>query len=298
MKKVSFVVAAMALVAVLFLGSAHADVPFINLEGVGGVAFNPLAYPAVTPPKKGEEGWKIGPVSVGKPRIGAWYVNLNDTDIDWFNAGIATTFANRLELSYGYQSVNLGSKLNALNTDLSGLSQNVHKSNIGAKLLLLEENSFGTSYLPAVSIGTVYKTTSFKVDKFGTTPKVDKDGFDAYLVATKLITQLPRPVLLSAGLLASRGQVNGILGFNEKYRETFFGNIDILPLDNLAIGFEYKQGPRFNSFKNEDYWNIHAAWLVNQNLTLIAAYANAGNRKSSTHVGLSDGPVISIQYSF
>lgn len=296
MKKVSLVVAALAVATTLFTGSARADVPFVNLEGVGGVAFNPLAYPAATPRKKGEEGLKLGTVDVGKPRIGAWYVNLNDSDIDWFAAGIADTFANRLELSYGYESVNLGSKLHALNTDLSALSQNVHKSNIGAKLLLVEENSLGTSYIPAVSIGTVYKTTTFDVNKLGM--NVDKGGFDAYLVATKLVTQLPKPVLISAGLLASRGQVNGIFGFNDQYRETFFGNIDVLPLENLAIGFEYKQGPRFSTFKNEDYWNVHLGWLVNQHLTLIAAYANAGDRNSTTHVGVSDGPVVSIQYSF
>jgi len=298
MKNVSLVVTAVALAAVLFSGSAQAGVPFVNLEGVGGVAFNPLAYLAVTAPKKGEEGLKIGPVDIGKPRIGAWYTNLNEADIDWASVGIADTFANRLELSYGYESVNLGSKLNAFNTNLSGLSQNVHKSNIGAKLLLLEENSFNTSFVPAVSVGTIYKTTSFSVGKLGTSPKVDKDGFDAYLVVSKMITQLPKPVLVSAGLLASRGQVNGILGFNEDYAATFFGNIDVLPLENLAIGFEYKQGPRFNSFKNDDYWNVHVGWFANSNLTLIAAYADAGDRHSTTHAGFAGGPVISAQYSF
>ena len=298
MKKVLLGMTVVALAAALFTGSAQAGVPFVNLEGVGGVAFNPLAYPAVTAPKKGEEGWKIGPVDIGKPRIGAWYVNLNDSDIDWFNAGIADTFANRLELSYGYQSVNLGSKLNALNTNLSGLSQNVHKSNIGAKLLLLEENSFGTNYIPAVSVGTVYKTTSFDTSKFGPNANLTKDGFDYYLVATKLIPELPRPVLLSAGLLSSSGQVNGILGFNDQRKQTFFGNIDVLPFDNIAVGFEFKQGPHFNTFKNADYWNVHVGWFVNPNLTLIAAYANAGDRKSTTQVGVSDGPVVSVQYSF
>lgn len=298
MKKLSFVVAAMALSAVLFAGSAQADVPFVNLEGVGGVAFNPLAYPAVTAPKNGEEGVKIGPVDIGKPRIGAWYTNLNEADIDWVSIGIADTFFKRLELSYGYESVNLGSKLNAFNTNLSGLSQNVHKSNIGAKLLLIEENSFNTSFLPAVSVGTAYKTTSFSVDKLGTAPKVDKDGFDVYLVATKLITQLPKPLLVSVGALESRGQVNGILGFNEKYAATFFGNIDLLPLENLAIGFEFKQGPRFKAFKNDDYWNVHVGWFASGNLTLIAAYADAGSRHSTTHAGFAGGPVLSAQYSF
>ena len=282
MKKISVVMAAVALAAVLFTGSAEAGVPFVNLEGVGGVAFNPLAYPAVTAPKKGEQGVKIGPVDIGKPRIGAWYVNLNDTDIDWFSVGIADTFANRLELSYGYESVAIG-----------GVGHNTHKSNLGAKALLLEENSFGTAFIPAVSVGTIYKSTSF-----ATGPKVTKDSFDYYLVATKLITELPKPVLLSTGLLSTSGQVNGILGFNEQRKQVFFGNIDILPLENIAVGFEYKQGAQFTTFKNEDYWNVHVGWFVNPNLTLIAAYANSGDRNSKTRAGFSDGPVLSIQYEF
>jgi hypothetical protein len=281
MRHVSLVVAAVA-AAVLFSGSAQAGVPFVNLEGVGGVAFNPLAYLAVSAPKKGEDALKIGPLDIGKPRIGAWYVNLNDTDIDWFNVGIADTFANRLELSYGYQSVAIGD-----------VAHNTHKSNLGAKALLLEENSFGTNYLPAVSVGTVYKATSFN-----TGPNVSKSSFDYYLVATKLIPELPKPVLLSAGLLSSSGQVTGILGFNEQRRQTFFGNIDVLPLENVAVGFEFKQGAQFSTFKNANYWNIHVGWFVNPNLTLIAAYANAGDRNSKGRVGLSDGPVISIQYAF
>lgn len=275
--------AVLALTAVMFTGSVQAGVPFVNLEGVGGVAFNPLAYLAVAAPKKGEEGLKIGPVDIGKPRIGAWYVNLNDTDIDWFTAGIADTFANRLELSYGYESV-----------AIAGVGHNTHKSNIGAKLLLLEENSFGTKFIPAVSVGTIYKTTSFN----NPAPNVTKDGFDYYLVATKLITELPKPVLLSAGVLSSSGQVNGILGFNEQRKQTFFGNVDILPLPNIAIGFEYKQGALFSTFKNANYFNAHVGWFVNPELTLIAAYAHAGDTSSKTRAALSDGPVVSIQYAF
>ena len=300
MKKTRQVVAAVV-VSVLLAGVAHAGPPFVNLEGVGGIAFNPLAYPAVTPAK--DDGQDL----VAKPRIGAWYVNLNSSDIDWFTVGVADTFFKRLELSYGYESVNLGSNLYTLHQNVGdarnggkGLSQNVHKSNIGAKLLLLEENSFGTNFVPALAVGTVFKTTTFDTGKLGS--KVGSSGFDAYLVATKLITQLPKPVLLSVGGLYTQGQANGILGFSEKSDVVFFGNIDVLPLDNAAVGFEYKQGPSFgasaNKFKNADYWNVHAAWLVNPNLTLIAAYAYAGSNGNTSVVGLGGGPVVSVQYAF
>jgi hypothetical protein len=282
MKKVSIALTVVALAAVLFTGSAQADAPFVNLEGVGGVGFNPLAYPAASAPKKGEEGLKIGPIDISKPRIGAWYVNLNDTDIDWFTVGIANTFAKRLELSYGYESVAIG-----------GVGHNTHKSNLGAKALLLEENSFGTKYVPAISVGTIYKTTTFNPGA-----NASKEGFDFYLVATKLITELPKPVLLSAGVLSTKGQVNGIIGFNDKRTEIFFANIDVIPFEKIIVGFEFKQGPKYNNYKDSDYWNVHAAYLVNSNLSLIAAYTNAGDRNSKTRNGLSDGPVLSMQYSF
>jgi hypothetical protein len=289
MKKVSIVMAVVALTAVLLTGSAQAGVPLVNLEGVGGVAFNPLAYPAATFSKDDKQEL------VAKPRFGVWYVNLNGSDIDWTSIWIADTFFKRLELSYGYESVNLGSKLFTLNQVLP-LSQNVHKSNFGAKALLLEENSFGTKFVPAVSVGAIYKTTTF--DTVNLQNDSGKDGFDAYFVATKLIPELPRPVLLSAGVLSTSGQVNGILGFNDKRDTVFFGNIDVLPLDNMAIGFEYKQGAKFDNFKNANYWNVHAAWFVNKNLSLVAAYADAGDRHSTTKVGLGGGPAVSAQYEF
>ncbi len=290
MEKVMNVMAVVVLAAALFTGSAQAGVPLVNLEGVGGVAFNPLAYPAATFSKDD------GQDQVAKPRFGTWYVNLNGSDIDWTTIGVADTFFKRLELSYGYESVNLGPNLLAFNKNLNGLSQNIHKSNIGAKALLLEENSFGTKFLPAVAVGAIYKTTTFDAVKLG--DNVDKNGIDAYVVATKLITELPRPVLLSAGALSTKGQVNGILGFNDKQDTVFFGNIDVLPLDNAAIGFEFKQGAKFTTFENANYWNVHAAWFVNKNLSLIAAYTDAGDHHSTSKAGLGSGTVLSAQYEF
>lgn len=280
MKKVSFITVVMALTAVLFSGAAQAGVPFINHEGVGGAAFNPLAYPALSSQKEGE-GLKVGPIDIGKPRIGMWHINLNGTDIGQTTIGIADTFGKRLELSYGYESV-----------AVAGLAHSTHKSNIGAKLLILEENSFGTKFVPAVSVGTIYKTTTQPL------PGAKDSGTDYYLVATKMIPELPRPVLLSAGVLSTKGQITGILGFNDERKECFFANIDVLPINELALGFEYRQGPSYSNFKQADHWNVHAAWFVNKNLTLITAYANAGDSHSTTSVGLGGGPVVSLQYEF
>lgn len=282
MKKAAMAATLVALLVGLYAGSAFAGPPFVNAEGVGGASFNPFAYLAAPAPKAGETPFKIGPVEVAKPRIGTWYVNLNDSDVDWFTIGIADSFAKRVELSYGYEMTAIGAA-----------GRNTHKSNFGAKVLLLEENSWDKSFLPALSVGTVYKTTSFS-----TGPGIAKDGADFYVVATKLIKELPRPVLLSVGGLSTQGQVNGIVGFNHKRTEVFFGNIDVVALDWLILGFEYKQGPDYGNYADADYWNVHAAWTVNPNFTLIAAYADAGDRAAKSFNGLGGGAVLSMQYAF
>lgn len=129
-------------------------------------------------------------------------------------------------------------------------------------------------------------------------PGSDDSGYDFYGVATKLITQLPRPVLISGGVLSTREQVTGVFGYNADRDTTVFGNVDVIPLSFLAVGFEYKQGAEYGSFKNASYWDLHAAWFANANLTLVAAYVNAGDETSKSTVGLGDGVVLSAQYAF
>ncbi|MBN1795457.1 MAG: DUF3034 family protein [Sedimentisphaerales bacterium] len=280
----NMVVSSLVILASVFANTVvKAGVPLNNLEGVGGVAFNPLAYPAGSSSETSKD--KQGKMSfdnfLGKPQIGTWYVNLSDSKIDWATIGIADTIFKRVELSYGYEII-------------STSFQDIQKHNFGAKLLVLEESFNNWGFAPAVSVGTLYKHTSFD-----TPAGVDNSGFDFYIVATKLIKKtLPKPVLLSGGVLSTKGRTLGVLGFDEHRDEVFFGNIDVLPLENLAVGFEYRQGAKFSSWKDANYWEAHVAWFVNKNLTLVAAYVNAGNEKSSSKVGLGDGIVLSIQYAF
>ena len=275
--------------AVGIFSAVHAGVPLNNLQGAGGIAFNPLAYTAGLPWDGGETNavndW------VSKPQVGAWYVNLNDADINWFAGSAAITLAKRLEVSYGYGYINArkyGDK-------------SIETHNLGAKLRILDENAFETAWVPAIAVGGVYKHTDSKtVDALG----LDNYGFDAYVVASKLITQTPVPVLVSAGLLYTDEVVNGVVGHND-YDTVAFGNIDILPAENIAVGVEYKQGARVgNGIRNHDYWDGHVAWFVNQNLTLVAAFAETGDkdkfyrRGSAKNLGVGSGVVFSIQYQF
>jgi hypothetical protein len=259
---------------VLSLGSVGlAGVPLNNLEGVGGVAFNPLAYLAGN--GKPEKADANNGGFLGLPQFGGWYVHLGDVGIDWTAIGAAETLFDRVEVSYGREII--------------GWSENktITKNNIGAKVLLLPE----ADVIPALSIGGVWKSTTFDVPA-----EADDSGFDVYAVATKLIKALPRPVLLSGGAISTEGRTLGVLGFDDERDIALFGNADVLPLDNVALGFEYRQGARFNDFKNADYWNAHAAWFASKNLTLVAAYVNAGDENATDKVGLGDGVVFSVQY--
>jgi hypothetical protein len=277
MRNIKLFAVVVVLTVVFSVKGAFAGAPFVNLEGVGGVAFNPLAYLADS---SGENShFKAGDTDVlGKARFGGWYVNLGDVKVDWTAIGVADTFFKRLEVSYGYETVNPENSLA------------VHKTNIGAKVLLLPENSFNTKFIPSIAVGGIFKNTS--------STGSDDSGEDFYLVATKLITQLPRPVLLSGGLLSTNSKVTGVFGYDEDSVTTVFGNIDIILPANLIVGFEYKQGAEYSDWKDASYWNAHLAWTPTSNLTLIIAHVNAGDNKSTTKVGLGSGVVLSAQYAF
>ena len=265
----------------LLASLAHAGVPLNNLEGVGGVAFNPLAYTAGQNKDVGTAPWNLDIVS--KPQAGAWYVSLPDAagvGVDWVASGAAVTWFNRLETSIGHEVI-----------APDGL-KNIHKTNFGTKALLIKENDFDTQWVPAVSVGLVYKDLNYSAVGGKTS------GTDYYIVATKLITQLPAPVLVSGGLISTQGYSTGALGFDAKSDEAFFANADVVLLSQFAVGFEYKQGAHFTAVKNADYYDTHLAWLATKQLTLVAAYTNTGSATSSSKVGLGDGLVLSFQYAF
>ena len=277
---------AVAVLTLLNAGNAFAGAPFNNLEGVGGVAYNPLAYTAgskANDPDKTD--WDKGPVGaltryIGKPQFGTWYVNLSDVRVNWFAVGVADTILDRLEVSYGFENIN------------QTHADTHNKNNVGAKLLVVPENFNNWQFVPAISVGAIYKNT----DKV--LPGVRHDGWDGYLVASKTITQLPLPVIVSGGALLTNSYATGAFEYDKQSKLTGFANVDVVLPFNLVAGFEYKQGPDFNNFKNADYWDIHAAWLANKNLSLVAAYTYAGDYKKTKEVGLGNGLVLSAHYAF
>ena len=281
-----------SLIAAALIGTTFttfAGVPLNNLQGTGGIAFNPLAYTAGRTWEEG--GTNTLDKIVSKPQVGSWYANLTDADIHWFALGTAVTVLERVEISGGYGGINAHKYGD----------RRINTYNVGAKFRFLDENAFDTAWVPALAVGGVYKYTDSKtVDALG----LDHDGFDGYIVASKLVKETPIPVLLSVGGLLSDEVVNGVVGHND-YGAAVFGNIDIIPVKEVAIGFEYKQGVDVgDGITNHDYYDAHVAWFVTNALTLVGAYAYTGDkdkfyRKGSTKdLGVGGGFVLSVQYQF
>jgi hypothetical protein len=263
--------------AIIFWGNnLWAEVPLNNLEGVGGIAFNPLAYLAG---KNVDKSKSQAAEIFSKPQFGGWYVHLSDVSVDWTTFGAAESFFKRVEFSYGHEVIAISD------------GPNIHKDNVGGKFLIIKENAANTKFIPAVSAGVIWKRTNQVGEGLA------QSAPDFYLVASKLITQTPKPILLSGGLLSTRGLVTGVFGYDKDRKETGFANIDLIPVKNLAVGFEFKQGAQFDDFKNADYYDIHAA-LFYKSLTLVGAYVYAGDHTSQERVGLGKGLVLSAHYQF
>ena len=276
--------------------SKPAPLPLHQIEGSGGI-FSTLSAYIVNPPRTNQV--------LGLPSLGFALVNLgSDKSLE------AITFTEsplpRVELGYGWDRLGLGDLPLALrNAGLANYHQNeVQLHNFNARLQLLKENEFEKGWIPALTVGAHYKyndgisqvrgevARDAGVDLLGRAGLSRKQGVDYTLYASKLITQLPRPVLLEAGGRATRGVWEGLGGFTRSYSYVFEGNAVVFVTGNFALAAEYKQQPRNyepigNLVKKEDDWyTFDAAYVVNSHLTLAAGYGHFGNVLNHTANGV------------
>jgi hypothetical protein len=255
--------------------------PLHQIEGNGGI-FSTLSAYIVNPPRDGEP--------VGRPSVGFAYVNLGYgqnlealtlTESPW----------KRLELGFGYNPFQLGDLPTQI--ALSGgpaINNSVTLYNLNARLQLLKEGEFDQKWIPAVTFGTHYKNndgiSQINNQLNGALTSIglfeNRQGVDFTLYASKLITALPRPVLLEAGGRATKGAWNGLAGFTEDYSLLFEANVVVFVTGSLALAAEYKQMP--NNYtpipglinKSGDWWTLDAAYVVNRHLTFAVGYGHFG----------------------
>ena len=255
--------------------------PLHTVEGNGGIFATNSAY-LVNPAKEGE--------IIGLPSVGTAFVGMGHGR--WLTALTVTeTISDRLELGYGWNYMDLGDLRSDIE-DAVGVrigDNSVQMHNLNARLALVKEGQFDLSWLPAVTLGTHFKINQNidgidddlggALDAHG----IESDwGFDFTLYASKMITSLPRPVLLNVGVRNSDAAHIGLLGFTRDRKFLAEGNVVVFVTDRFALAGEYRMKPNeYDSIGDlvvdeDDWWTVCFAYVFNEHLTLSGGYAHFG----------------------
>ena len=252
-----------------------APLPLHQIEGSGGI-FSSLSAYIVNPPRDGE--------AVGRPSLGFAFVDLGH-NVDLEALTVTESPFKRVEFGYGWDRLGLGdlSQVLGIRTD------QVELHNFNARFQILTEGEFDQKWLPAVTAGAHYKfndgigEVNHEVGGALAAHGITHDsGTDFTLYASKLVTQLPRPVLFEVGGRATQAVWDGLGGFTPSYNFVVEANAVVFVTGNFALAAEYKQQPGSykpigNLVREEgDWWTLDAAYVVNKHLTLAVGYGHFG----------------------
>ena len=206
--------------------------------------------------------------------------------------GAAVGLLDRLELSYARQAFDTEAVGAALGL---GQGYTFHQDIFGAKLKLVGDAVYDQdSWLPQIAIGLQHKEN----DRGAVIAAVGGRGHvgtDFYLAATKLF--LAESLLVDATLRETKANQLGILGFggdkHDDYSAQFEGSAAYLISRKFAVGGEFRTKPSNLSVAKEGAaFDLFAAWFLDKNLSVTAAYANLGNIVIHNH---QDGVYLSLQ---
>jgi hypothetical protein len=193
------------------------------------------------------------------------------------SAGIAVGLFDRLELSYawqGFDTQNVGAALGV------GQGFTFHQNIFGAKLKVVGDAVYDQdSWLPEISVGLQHKEN----DRGAVIAAVggkNSVGTDYYISASKLF--LAQSLLVNTTLRETKANQFGILGFggdkHNDYSTQFEGSAAYLISRQFAVGAELRTKPSNLSIAHEGAaWDLFAAYFLNKNLSITAAYADLGN---------------------
>jgi hypothetical protein len=260
--------------------------PLHQIEGNGGV-FSTLCAYLVNPPRNGE--------CIGRPSAGFVYVHLGSgRDLEALT--VTETPWQRLELGYGYDHLNLGDLPTVL-APAYHIGNSVTMHNANARLQFLREGEFNQKWVPALTAGIHYKYNEDiqDIDRAlgGLLSKnrlSNHEGLDFTLYGSKMLTFLPRPLLLNLGGRATKAAQLGLLGFTPEYSFVFEGSAVVMLTDRLLFAAEYKEKPRdFPAIgpvgHEDDWWTIDAGYIVSPHLTVAAGYGHFGTVANHTANG-------------
>ena len=203
------------------------------------------------------------------------YVGLPDYQL--ITPGIAVGLFDLLELSYAWQAFDSEATGAALKL---GQGFTFHQNIFGAKLKLIGDAVYDQdSWLPQIAIGLQHKEN----DRGAVIAAVGGKGSvgtDYYVAATKLF--LAQSLLTNVTVRATKANQFGILGFGGDRHNSYTAQIEAsaayLVSRKLAFGGEFRTKPNNLGVAKEDAsFDLFAAYFLNKNLSLTAAYVNLGN---------------------
>ena len=221
------------------------------------------------------------------------YVDVSSYSLQDFGASIGLW--DRVELSYAREQFDTGSTGAKL-----GLGRNFtfDQDIYGAKLRVIGDAVYGQdTWLPQVAVGVQYKQNDKDAIVHAVGAK-SNSGTDFYVAATKVL--LDQSLVLDATVRFTKANQTGLLGFggdkSDDYSPQFEGSVGYLLTKHLVIGGEYRTKPDNLGFaKENDWWDLFAAYAVNKHLSVTLAYANLGEIATFKN---QNGLYVSLQAGF
>jgi hypothetical protein len=203
------------------------------------------------------------------------YVDVSDYTLQDFGASVGLW--DRVELSYARAQFDTGSTGAKL-----GLGRNFtfDQDVYGAKLRLMGDAVYDQdTWMPQVAAGVQYKVNDKDAIVHAVGAK-SSSGADFYVAATKVL--LDQSLVLDATLRLTKANQTGLLGFggdrNGGYSPEFEGSVGYLLTKQLVVGGEYRTKPDNLGFaKEDDWWDLFAAYALNKHLSVTLAYADLGD---------------------
>jgi len=197
-------------------------------------------------------------------------------DYEFRAYGAAVGLFDRVELSYTRQDFDTqgaGAKLGL------GKGFTFRQDVVGVKVKLLGDAVYDQDrWFPQVAVGAQYKNAS-KAPVLALLGAQDDDGVDYYVSATKVL--LAESLVVNGTVRATQANQTGLLGFGgpageDDYSLQFEGSAGVLLSKRLLVGGEYRTKPSNLGLKEDDWWDVFAAYAVNKHLSITAGYADLG----------------------
>ena len=215
-------------------------------------------------------------------------------DYGWTSYGLSVGLFDRVELSYARQNLDTRDVGTALGL---GEGYTLNQDVFAAKARIVGDVVYGDPLLPQIAVGIEHKRNrDTPVAKAVGAAK--GTGTDFTLSATKLF--LSHSVLVNTTARLTKANQGGLLGFGSNsdpgYSLQFEGSVAYQLSRRAVIGAEYRTKPdNLAIAREDDWWDLFAAYAVTKNLTVTAAYVDLGSIATFDN---QRGGFLSAQFAF